>query len=81
MHTISTTKKVYNRRVNKKKLINELQGKCNPKKYTRQIQYPVIDSDYNKPNASYEQQKSFTRIFWNGGCYYPVGILSVQSQK
>ena len=25
--------------------------------------------DYTEPNVSYEQQKSFIKVFWHGGSY------------
>ena len=32
-------------------------------------------------NVSYKQQKSYITVFWNGGSYYLVEILLVQSQQ
>ena len=32
-------------------------------------------------NISYKQQKSYITVFWNGGSYYLVEILLVQSQQ
>ena len=36
---------------------------------------------YNKTDASYEQQKSYITVFWDGGSYYIAEILLVQSQR
>ena len=38
-------------------------------------------SNYHKSNVSYEQQKSYITVFWNGGSYYLAEILLVQSQQ
>ena len=38
-------------------------------------------SYYNKTDVSYAQQKSYIMVFWNGGSYYLVEILLVQSQQ
>ena len=40
-----------------------------------------FSSDCNKSNVSYEQQKSYIMVFWNGGSYYPANILLVQIQQ
>ena len=67
----------------------------NLKKYPKHTQHPVTDlkmellvfagsefaSDYHKSNVSYEQQKSYITVFWNGGSYYLAEILLVQSQQ
>ena len=38
-------------------------------------------SAYHKSNVSYEQQKSYIKVFGNGGSYYLAEILLVQSQQ
>ena len=34
-------------------------------------------SGYHKSNVSYEQQKSYITVFWNGGSYYLAEILLI----
>ena len=51
------------------------------KHHFRCVRSSEFDSDYNKSNRSYEQQKSYITIFWNGASYYLAKILLVQSQQ
>ena len=41
----------------------------------------MFASDYNKSYASYKQQKSYIKGFWNGGSYYLAEILLIQTQQ
>ena len=50
------------------------------KHYFRCVAGFEFSSDYSKSNVSYEQQKRYITVIWNGGSYYLAEILLVQSQ-